>query len=215
MKIETIKIRNEGHIPCRSGFYSVRDTIEFHTQYKFSTGLTFLRGDIDSGNWGISCLLSIPECNQLKDSLHYPLSATVNGTEMPLEKLWPYACYMDEAYPLFSGSKPANKLIERELKKSDIQGSPEEIRDLFHMSPERFSRPIGATGHEKFKAMSAIGYAGGKQVFCFPWFSKRRLYAFGLHMPDLFHILNSLGKMVIVPIGLTGEGNIYRPQEKF
>ena len=71
---------------------------------------------------------------------------------------------------------------------------------MFKITPFRFDRPISGTGSERFKAMSAIGFSYGKEVFCLPWFSMRRYDRFKVQMSHLNDTLSSLGKMVVFPI---------------
>ena len=113
----------------------------------------------------------------------------------------------EKIYPLYSTKQPIEKLVMHGIKKNKLDYSPEEIRDLFHMDSERFTRPIKAVGHEIFRAMAAIGYVHNKQVFCFPWLSKMRYDGYNLHMPDLMNILESLKMIVIVPRGQEDRNN--------
>jgi hypothetical protein len=108
---------------------------------------------------------------------------------------------MDALYPLFSSGKSVRELVTIGLAQSYSQTTPEQIRDLFYIHPDRFDRPINAVGHECFKAMAAIGYCYGKQVFCFPWMSRRRFDCFSRHLSELPHILSDLKCTVILPVG--------------
>ncbi len=58
MKILNITIKNEGYIHCKSAFYSSEDILSL-TEYIFTKGINMLNGDIDSGVWAISYLLSM------------------------------------------------------------------------------------------------------------------------------------------------------------
>lgn len=50
--------------------------------------------------------------------------------------------------------------------------SAEEIRDLFHINPKRFDKPLASAGNDVFKSMVAIAYCCVKYVYCFPWLRK-------------------------------------------
>ncbi len=207
MKFDSIKIKSDGYIDCRSCFYFVQDVME-ELVYDFSVGVNTLSGEIDSGNWGVSYLLSMYGSEHKYEANKKYLSATlssstvmVNNEIMSMEQLWKYTCYMDEIYPLFSTKKTVRRLIERGIKKNDLSQSAEDIRELFHIDEQRFERPIKAVGNERFKAMAAVGYVYGKQVFCFPWLSKRRFDAFHYQIVDALCVLTTLEKIVILPYG--------------
>lgn len=201
--MENIKISGNGYIDCKSEFYSADDVLSEGTSYEFVSGLNFLKGEIDSGIWAISYLLSMLKYDGSKKLIFSPLTAVVDGAETPLKKIWPYSCYLDEAYPLFSDRKPINMLVEKGIKKSDMKDTAEGIRDLFRITPECFSRPITEAKKESFKAMASIGYANGKNIFCFPWLSKKVFQTFHKELLDLFQVLESSKKIVIVPLGLS------------
>ena len=59
MKIDSIHISNSGYVNCRSGFYYSQDILHRSSVYSFSSGINKLIGEIDSGNWAISYLLSM------------------------------------------------------------------------------------------------------------------------------------------------------------
>ncbi|MEL6526094.1 MAG: hypothetical protein AAFQ07_10340 [Chloroflexota bacterium] len=42
------------------------------------------------------------------------------------------------------------------------------IRQHFMLTPERYNRPLRQMSSEKWRASMAIGFAHGKQIFCFP-----------------------------------------------
>jgi len=49
--------------------------------------------------------------------------------------------------------------------------------------------------------MAAIGFCHKKQVFCFPWLSKKRFDYYRGNITDVLNVLESLGKIIILPIG--------------
>lgn len=198
MEINEIKIANEGYILCKSSFYSVNDILsgrEFH----FTRGINRLEGGIDSGIFGISYLLSM--YNKIdKKTIFWTHEANVDGKIMDLSELTDYACYMDTSYPLFSSNQTVKSLIKRALSKTKLPYDPVYILDKFSIQSIHHNKPLKKTGNEKIKIMAAIGYCYGKQIFCFPWFSKMRFESFNKHMSYSLDVLASLGKIVILPI---------------
>lgn len=199
--INRISVRNDAYIHCKSMFYQAKDILSENSKYDFRIGTNYLHGEIDSGNWAISYLLSMyPYCAD-EISLFLPAEVVVNDTQMTLKELSKYTCYMDYIYPLFSSKKTVYQLVSRALKKTGVADSAEEIREKFLLDQERFERPLTQVGNEVFRMMAAIGYCNGKQVFCFPWLSKRRFEGYHKQITTTLDILESLGKIVIVPIG--------------
>ena len=49
--------------------------------------------------------------------------------------------------------------------------------------------------------MAAIGYSMGKQVCCFPWFSRKRYESYHKNLSWLMEMLENLEMTVILPIG--------------
>lgn len=204
MKIESIEVVNDGYINCKSSFYTTCDMINELVTYHFINGLNTLVGDIDSGVWGISYLLSMykyDKNNENKKRIFLPLTITVNHHMVNLEQFWTYSCYMDRIYPLFASKKTVEHQVLKGIKKNGFKETDDEIRELFHIDKDRFIRPLSCVGNELFRCMAAIGYVNMKEVFCFPWLSRIRYNGFHKHMDDLFDILCSLNKILIVPLG--------------
>ena len=199
--IKKICFSDEGCVHCKSNFYTCYDVLQSSMKFEFSTGINILEGEIDSGIFGISYLISMYNDTCAKTFMAPPV-ALVDGVEMPLKELTNKACYLDHIHnPLFSKRISTRKLVEKGLKKSHLPYTANEICAIFRMEDFRFDRPVSATGNEKFKAMAAVGFAFGKEIFCFPWLSKMRFESFNNHLPQLFDVLEHLEKIVIMPRG--------------
>lgn len=201
MKIKNINITNQGHVICKSNFYSAIDVISKNISYNFSSGINKLVGDIDSGKWAISYLLSMHKHRPKDFILFDQPNVTVNGMLMSLNELSDFSCYMDTLHPLFSETKSVKNLVEKGLKHSESNYSIADIKDLFCIDAERFNRPLKGVGNEIFKAMAAIGFSHKKELFCFPWLSARRFEGYHENLSTLLQILKNLEKTVIIPIG--------------
>lgn len=199
MEIQNITINNHGHITCKSVFYSSSDILN-DANYTFNIGINKLVGSIDSGNWALSYLLSMYNSNSKDFILFKDPMALVNNNPIPLDELTKISCYMDKTYPMFSKKATVKKLIEKALKQNKINFSLTEIKNMFCLSDERFERPIKGVGNEIFNAMAAIAFAHNKQIFCFPWFSKKRFDGYHEHLKNLLKILEGLEKIVILPL---------------
>lgn len=201
MKIEKIKVFNEGYVHCHSCFYSSQDNLSVDLKYCFNTGINRLYGEIDSGVWAISYLLSMYSYRPQDFILFEETEAIVNGTIMSLENLSQYSCYMDRLNPLFATKNSVKKLIIKGIRDNKLNYFPHDIKKLFRIDSERFEQPITSVGNEIFKVMAAIGYCYKKEIFCFPWLSQKRFENYHSNITDLLEILASLNKIIILPIG--------------
>lgn len=198
--IKSIVIQNDGYIECKSNFYRTLDVLNQSSKYVFSSGVNKMVGEIDSGIWGISYLISMYHFIDQR-LLFLPFQALVNDEIWDMNKLSKYTCYMDESYPLFNKRTTIRKMIDRRVSKSRISQSSEQICQLFKLTDARLDRSLKEVGNERFKAMAAIAYSYGKEVFCFPWLSRKRFDYYQQNLTDLLHILDSLNMIAIVPIG--------------
>ena len=201
MKIKKINITNAGYVQCKSNFYSSLDVLQVNSQYEFSAGINKLYGEIDSGVWAVSYLLSMYTLKKKDFVLFNETNITVNDVDMSLKHFTKYSCYMDEIYPLFATSTSIKKLVMKGINDNNLTCTTENLRNIFGIDSERFEYPLSRLGNERFKAMAAIGYCNNKQVFCFPWLSKMRFENYHNNMTELLEILAKLEKIVIVPIG--------------
>ena len=204
MSIEKISITNNGYIHCKSNFYSSQDILD-DVNFNFGVGTNKLIGEIDSGNWAISYLLSMYKHRPKDFTLFEQPKVTVNNKLISLNELSKFVCYMDRLDPLFTSNHSVKKLIMQGLKHSKLNCSYDDIKNLFHIDSERFERPLTGTGNEIFKAMAAIGFSYKKEIFCFPWLSNKRFENYHQNLTTLFQILDSLEKIVILPVGIKSQ----------
>jgi len=204
--IKNIKVHNVGYALCRSENYTAHDTLNETVDFVFNAGINMLKGEIDSGVWAVSYLLSM--YTHLRDDfiLFEDSVADVDGKTVPLAELSEVSCYMDKIYPLFSTELSVRELVAKGLQENKLDYSVNDIKDLFYLDHERFERPLSCVGNEVFRAMAAVGYCNKKEIYCFPWLSKRRFDGYHANMTGLLEILESLNKVVIVPVGLS-DGN--------
>ena len=203
MKISNISIKNEGYVYCKSSFYSAQDSLSNYLCYSFSRGINKLIGEIDSGNWAISYLLSMYKHRPEDFILFEQPKVAINNKCVSLNELSEFSCYMDELDPLFSTTSSVKEHIIQGLDYSKLGCSYDDVKNLFYIDSERFERPIDCVGNEIFKAMAAIGFSYKKEIFCFPWLSNRRFESYHENLTTLLQILESLEKTVIIPVGIS------------
>ena len=195
MKIELCA---DGYIDCKSNFYFAHDVVFYDTPYIFKNGVNYLNGEIDSGVWGASYLLSM--YNKKDFTLFEHPQIIIDGRIVSIAEVLAISCYMDMLHPLFKNTKTSvEKTIEKAIKKHKLHYSKDDIRKLFVIDEERFKRPLSGLGNERFKAMAAIAFCCGKEIFCFPWLSCNRFEYYGNNLKAVLKTLANLGKVVIVP----------------
>lgn len=210
MKIDSINITSTGYVDCKSKFYSASDILN-GSNYNFNIGINLLTGEIDSGIWAVSYLLSMYK-HRTKDFVLFDnYTVVINGEEISLNELEKFTCYMDTIHPLFSSKLSVKKLVEQGLRKIKLDFSTEDVKSIFDLNDQRFERPISCVGNEVFRAMAAIAFAHGKQIFCFPWLSQLRFESFHNNLEELLNILVKLNMVVVLPKGQsrkTGDGSL-------
>jgi hypothetical protein len=202
MKISDISVKSEGTVFCKSRFYSARDSLSGRSRYSFSQGVNKLIGEIDSGNWAISYLLSMYKYRPKDFVLLDQPEVTVNNKHIFIAELSEFSCYMDRLYPLFSTADSVKTQIRRGLNQSKLSCSYDDIKNLFFLDNERVEQPLSGVGNEIFRSMAAIGFSYEKEIFCFPWFSNSRFEYYHKNLTSLLQILENLRKTVIIPIGI-------------
>ena len=106
---------------------------------------------------------------------------------------------MDETNCLFPRTRTVRYLIYKGLKSSKLQLTIEQIAEKFKLT-DRIDKPLKANGNEKYRAMAAIAFAYGKQIFCFPWFSKKRFEYYETTIKFLLDIFIQEKKTVVFPV---------------
>ena len=195
-----ISIKNSGFVHCKSEFYTAHITLNSYDVYNFIRGTNRLIEDIDSGSWAIGYLLSMYDVID-ESTLFEPLIAMVDGEEVQLQQLKHLACYMDRSYPLFSSKSTVREIVTRGINMYGIHNSADDIREMFLIHKNRFEKPLASVGNEIFKAMAAIGYSFEKQIYCFPWMSRKLFESFHLNIVHAIDILTQQNKIVILPLG--------------
>ena len=147
MKIKNISIKNEGYVYCKSSFYSTCDSLSNYICYSFSSGINKLIGEIDSGNWAISYLLSMYNHRPEDFILFEQPKITINDKLISLNEFLMFSCYMDELDPLFSKVNSVKEHVIQGLYQSNINYSSNDIRELFQIDTERFERPLKGIGN--------------------------------------------------------------------
>lgn len=200
MNIEQIDLHASGYVACKSGFYTCHDVIQPYNTYNFVRGINTLEGEIDSGSWAASYILSMYK-EKSKDFILSDFNLSVNGKEADINELLNFSCYLSEEHPLFSSKKSVRKLVSDGLRKTKLSYTADQIKTMFELDDIRFEHPISNLSGEKFRAMAAIGYSYNKQLYCFPWLSNSRFESYNNNILWLLSKLEQLNLTAIVPVG--------------
>ena len=211
LNIEEIKISNDGYMWCKSWFYKIYVTLLSNDyKYIFKKGVNLIDCEIDSPEVGICYLMSM--YNKVNKKLIFSEHcAYVNNQKISLEELSEHSCYIDKTNPFFAKRRTVRKSIEKGLKKSNSALSVEQIAEMFGLT-DRIDRPLKANGNEALRAMCAIAFAYGKQIFCFSWFSKKYVEYYKPSLQLLLDVLEKEGKTVILPTSAVAELEDYDAQ---
>ncbi len=193
-----ISFNNSAWIYCKSRYYTCYDAIDESRIFTFETGLNSLIGEIDSGIFAISYILSMGRTSKRAFFATAPV-VTVDGEEMELSEFSALSCYVDESYPLISKRKTVRQMINEGLKKSKLKLTADNIIELFKLSDDRVDRRLNEIGNERFRAMVAICFANNKKVFCFPWMSESKINDFKGHISFVIDLLSKHGAVIILP----------------
>ena len=185
----------DGFVHCRSSRYTCYTTIN-NEEFHFSPGLNILKGDIDE-SWAISYLLSMYSERPKDFALDSEPEIVAKDKRIPLSELSESVCYIDECYSLFKSKKQVKSLIEKGIASSNNKMTADEIVQVFSL--ERLDRRISYCGNEKWRSMCAIGCAYGKDIFCFPWISRKMEKYYQGHLKKAVSELCKLHKIIILP----------------
>jgi hypothetical protein len=91
-------------------------------------------------------------------------------------------------------------------KHSRLQQVPteSEIKDLFHLTEARYTRPMNHLSGEAWRASCAVAYVLGKRIFCFPIMLRAIIEQYDeIWFAEMISLLTATGALVIVPMQYT------------
>lgn len=158
-----------------------------------------LRSEFGGGAWALTtCIGGRAEPQRQQDG-----RILWNGQHVTNGELAVRACFVGERpeehrlkclYPTVRGC------MERALKKSGLPYTAEEIRAMFGLTDARFDRRIDRIGSEIWLASMAIGFAGGKDLYCWPWmYGQFEHYLRVAKELGILDLLRQHGKLVLIP----------------
>lgn len=175
----------------RESFVPVSGTLEAGKVYG-------LLSEFGEGAWAIAtCLGGRGEPYQADGGILW------NGQPVTDDALAARACFVSEQpeeYRRAWRCPTLRRRIEQALHESGLPFSAEQVRSLFHLTTERFDRRMDWIGSEIWRASVAIGFAGGKDVFCWPWmYGQFKVYLRVAQETGILDLLRQHGKLALIP----------------
>ena len=178
---------------CKSILFTSKESF-VRVTHRFLGGNAYgFISDFGCGSWGlVTCLGG--RCENPDGEV------LLNAQPIACSELLKYSCFISEN--VFNGINTSDNLlsakecIEKALQISKISYSVQEIKIMFGLSDERFERNLNYVSGEIWRISMAVGFAYGKDIFCFPWLNERdvdRLYQ------PLINILKKNGKIILIP----------------
>jgi hypothetical protein len=174
--------------------------------YTFKPGIYALLGDIDLGGWAFSYALDpIREKDVYVDRNNNGTTKEkfyVDGKEVTLDYLRTISTHLNWYAPRHSDPKnrSGQKQIQKAIRQGKSQYTVEELKKMFTLDEERFTRPLYCTGNEKWRITAAIGLAQGKKIFCYPWFSATYLSDYVFRIKMLEDMVRGQGVITLLPV---------------
>lgn len=181
----------------------VNDCLQ-ENSFEFSKGKLFgIVGEFGEGGAALSCGIT-------GNTNFYGGKIYIDGSEKTILDLINISWYVgNDIYGLKRNGffPPRPKIKRRTIKEQIEQGVSERltvsdystIQEMFQISNERIERNIAFLSGERWKASAAIGYAYGKQIFCFPWMNSKDFEHLKEQLTNIVNVLLDADCIVIMP----------------
>ena len=197
--IETLKLINyRNSAQCETIGMSCLDSFP-PTTFTFHGGKVYrLTSDFGCGSWGmVTCIGGRGNTESFGKIM-------LNDVEVDNRILENHSGFIAES--IFSDINTADDLctahecIRRSLNASGLDYSVNEIKSIFHLTDNRFDRPLNQTSGEIWLISTAILFSLNKDIFCFPWLNMRNFFRFET-MNDfgIIDFLKKRKKLVLIP----------------
>lgn len=197
--VESVKLFNiTGGGDCNLFNYGcMRDVIyPFSCEFR-SRNIYGIIDEFGNGGWALTTILTGKnKCDQGK--------IQINNKFIRSEDIFKYSCYVGDDLGMknrltrqpFSVREQIEYGIHQEVS---FCNDVEEIKKKFGLSEERFNRNIKHTSGERWKSSMAIGYANGKNIYCFPWMNTRYIIHLEEHIRLCVKTLLEVDAIIIIP----------------
>lgn len=194
--IEMIRYQNSAN--CISALATSKESF-LPITYEINSGKIYgFVSDFGCGSWGLAT------CIGGRGYLNASGTLLFNGKAVSPKYLESISSFVPEIpITLLGGANSeitAKECIEKALYLSQIQYTVDNIKKIFHLTDNRFNRPISCVSGEIWLISLAINFSLGKEIYCFPWMNHRTIsIAITLSKIGVLDHLKANGKIVIIP----------------
>ncbi|MBQ2957797.1 MAG: hypothetical protein IJE08_15220 [Clostridia bacterium] len=157
-----------------------------------------LCGDIREGSWALSWALGGRSEQSSGEIL-------LDGVHALQKDLKGRSCFIGEPYcpsinsPFLPGSVRA--CLTKALQTGPTGWTLEALTEAFNLTPERFDRsPMHVQHPQSWYLSAAIGFAAGKDVFCFPYLTAQTLRTVeNMYAVGVLNLLSEYNKIILLP----------------
>ena len=181
-----------GFANCRNQSYSSSEGFPKITMKLWSGKAYGVLGEYGLGAWGlVNCIGGAGELISGE--------ILVDGNPITKETLFQRTCFVSEMPNVagLSEEKTVRETIEVALQTSKQPYSAMGIKELFELSDERFDREISQISGEIRQVSMAVGFAFGKDIFCYPWLISNQISRY--LSQKAIHILREHNKLILIP----------------
>lgn len=193
--IELINVSGGGDC-ILSNYGSMRDVIS-PIDYKLKPGIYIFEGECATGGWALSTLLTGQ--NKLSSG-----SISINDRELQQIQLQRIGCYVGQEPKIKKWFGTTEMTVSEQIFYGVSHGlsysnSVLYIKNIFHLSDERFNRKWKYISGERWRASIAVGYAMGKSIYCFPWMNSNTVVKLNSILLDCIPPLIDVGAIILMP----------------
>lgn len=188
--LENIQFSGMMHT-TRTGFFETLKPFS----YEFEFGKTYgIEGAMGSGAWGLSWIIGgaiVP--NQGRTVL--------DGTQINAKRLRASSWLV--SYDEIKRFGFIRQSVKGQVRAGSKKIDEKELLEAFLLTTERYSRKLTQMRAEKYRASSAIGFAHGKTIFCFPhmhYLRPKFIFEYrSFWLEDMLNFLKASGALVLFP----------------
>lgn len=200
IKIQLLNFQDS--VECKSILFTSKESF-FSVSHSFEGGNIYgLISDFGCGSWALATCLG-GRCGQPEGEVF------LNGKRIECSELKKHSCFISEY--LYEGINSTQdyltpkKCIEKALSISGLPYTVEDIKNMFNLSGDginspvnngRFNRDLRYVSGEIWNISIAVGFAMGKEIFCFPWLNERDISRL---QESQIKILKDNKKIVLIP----------------
>ena len=183
---------------CRSLLFQSRESF-LKCSFTLFAGKSYgVISDFGCGGWGLITSLAG------RGSGNYSGNIYVNEKASSPSELSLYSCFVTES--VFPSINSKNNLlspkecISKALIISEQPYSVADIKDIFHLSNERFERSLDSVSGEIWQISLAINFSLGKIIYCYPWLNEIDISWFEIAFKSgIIDFLKKQGKIILIP----------------